>query len=68
LREDKQEELLDWLSQEGYLDTRRRLTREEVATRVLLAGRDDVDQGRVGMTDLQRLVDTWWVAAGATAG
>jgi DNA repair exonuclease SbcCD ATPase subunit len=68
LQEAKQDELMDWLRQAGYLDTRRRLTRDEVATRVLLAGRDDVDQGRVSMPDLQRLVHTWWGAAGGAVG
>lgn len=67
LQEAKQDELMDWLRQAGYLDTRRRLTRDEVATRVAHAVRDDVARGRLALPALTRLVDAWWVAAGGTA-
>lgn len=68
LREDKQDELLDWLSQEGYLDTRPRLSSDEVATRVLQAGQEDIRRRTVGVPTLRRLVDRWWAAAGGGDG
>lgn len=64
LKQSKSDELVDYLQDEGFLDPRPRLVREEVLAQVMQGLHDDIGQGRLGMPLLRELVMMWWNAAG----